>query len=115
VTMIELTALHIVLLDLGLEDWIPLPEAVEDALHEGRVGVGDSACVSNALVELLREGLIEVWSGSPSAAEPSPVSPALAEAMLLDLPRYTWRSKADLHERVYYVNVKNFRTHPGPV
>lgn len=52
--MIELTALHTALLDLGLEDWIPLPEAVETVRFEGLVGGDESVSkISRALVDLL--------------------------------------------------------------
>ena len=108
--MSELTPLHAALLDLGLEDWIPLPEAVEAARFEGLVRADESvAKISRALVDLLREGRIQVWSGPWAAEQPSPVSPELAESMLLDHTRYSFVSEANGLERVFYVNVQNFR------
>jgi hypothetical protein len=108
--MIELTALHTALLDLGLEDWIPLPEAVESTRFEGLSGADESvAKISRALVDLLREDRIQVWSGPWDAEQPSPVSSELAELMLLDHSRYSFASEANGSERVFYVNVQNFR------
>jgi len=55
VTMIELTPLHAALLDLALEDWIPLFEALEAMRFEGFIGADESvATISDALVDLLR-------------------------------------------------------------
>jgi hypothetical protein len=108
--MIELTALHTALLDLGLEDWIPLPEAVEAVRFEGLVGAdGSVSKISHALVDLHREELIQVWSGPWDAEQPSPVSPDVAESMLLDHSRYSFASESEGLERVFYVNVENFR------
>jgi hypothetical protein len=46
---------------MGLEDWIPLPEAVETARFEGLIGADESvAKISRALVDLLREDRIQV-------------------------------------------------------
>jgi hypothetical protein len=107
--MTDLTPLQEALLGLGLEDWIPLPEIratseVRD-LTEDEQGIDE---VSRALVDLLRYGRIQVWSGRwPD--EPRLVSADLAEAMLRDERRYSFDAEASGLERVYFVNVENFR------
>ncbi|CAN5251010.1 hypothetical protein BH11ACT1_BH11ACT1_06920 [soil metagenome] len=106
--MTRTTPLYEALLELGLEDWIPLPEIV--ATPEVRSVVDcDRATemVSLALVDLLRQGRIQVWAGRwPD--EPTLVSDDLAEAMLLDGRRYAFDTEASGDERVYFVNVENF-------
>ena len=108
VLMIGSTPLHEALLELGLEDWIPLPEIV--ATPEVRSVVDSDRAtelVSLALVDLLRQGRIQVWAGRwPD--EPTLVSDDLAEAMLLDGRRYAGDAVASGDERVYFVNVENF-------
>lgn len=106
--MTELTPLQEALLELGLEDWIPLPETiatpeVRDLINSDQA----TEMVSLALVDLLGRGRIQVWSGHwPD--EPKPVSSQLAEPMLLDNNRYSFEAEASGLERVYYVNVENF-------
>ena len=108
VLMIGSTPLHEALLELGLEDWIPLPEIV--ATPEVRSVVDSDRAtelVSLALVDLLRQGRIQVWAGRwPD--EPTLVSDDLAEAMLLDGRRYAFDAVASGDERVYFVNVEDF-------
>ena len=73
--MRELSPLHEALLVLGLEDRIPLPEAVADMRSEGLVADERAAeAVSLALRDLLAADLIQVWSGPWSAATGSTTS-----------------------------------------
>ena len=108
VLMTGTTPLHEALLELGLEHWIPLSEIV--ATPEVRSVVDSDRAtemVSLALVDLLRQGRIQVWAGRwPD--EPTLVSDDLAEAMLLDGRRYAFDAVASGDERVYFVNVENF-------
>ncbi|WP_247046623.1 hypothetical protein [Arthrobacter rhizosphaerae] len=105
--MMDPTNLRQALLDLGLEDDIPLPEAATDpeVLSEG-ASVED---ISTALIELLREGRIQISAGHWSQ-EPEFVDPGTAEELLRDHEQYTFKSTADLRLRVYYVNVDNVRS-----
>jgi hypothetical protein len=111
--MNELNPLHQGLIDLGMEDLIPLWEAAtsheaKDALaHIG--GADFTARVSSALIDLLRLGRIEVWQGHWDL-EPEPVPSAGADALLAD-HRYYDAGEEELHglDRVYYVNVENLR------
>ena len=107
--MTDLTPLHEALLELGLEDWIPLPEVFEAPevrpLIEGKAAID---VVSRALVDLLVRGRIQVWFGRWSE-EPSPASRELAEELLLDDRRYSFSADEIGLDRVYFVNVANFR------
>lgn len=107
--MTNLTPLHEALLELGLEDWISLPEILETPevrpLVAGGTGVG---LVSRALVELLVRGQIQVWFGHWSE-DPSPAPRPLAEELLLDERRYSFDAEEAGLDRVYFVNVANFR------
>lgn len=72
--MIDPTKLRQEILDLGLEDEIPLPEiaGIEEIRSEGGASVED---ISTALIELLREGRIQIW-GAPWLQETDLVDPA---------------------------------------
>ena len=70
---------------------------------EGPAAVED---LSTALIGLLREGRIQVFSGHWSQ-DPEVVDPPKAEDLLRVEEQYTFNSPADLRLRVYYVNVEN--------
>jgi hypothetical protein len=99
------------LLVLGLEDMIPLAEIlitqeVLDAV-DPQGSVEDQ--VPLALIELLRQGRIQVWRGRWDE-EPRLVGAAAAEPLIRDGRRYSFDSEQVLGlDRVYYVNVENFR------
>lgn len=107
--MTDLTQLHEVLLELGLEDQIPLPEIAGTQEVRDLDATCDFEDISSALVDLLRAGRIQVWSGRwPD--EPVVVSDSLAEALLRDVRRYSFDAEAsDDLERVYFSNVENIR------
>ena len=108
--MTERSRLHEALLELGLEDWIPLPEALEAMKSDGLV-TDDQAveAISRALLDLLRADLIQVWSGPWQANEPAPILDDRAESMLRDLMSYSFETEASGRDRVYYANVQNIR------
>jgi hypothetical protein len=64
--------------------------------------------VSRALVDLLARDRIQVWFGQWSA-DPRPASRELAEELLLDERRYSFGAEDAGLDRVYFVNVANFR------
>jgi len=106
--MSEPTRLRRALLELGLEDLIPLPEIATAAEI---TGVGEGIAVerlSSALIGLLREGRIQVWSGH-WPRDPEVVDAAAAERLLRVEEHYQFNSQADERMRVYYVNVDNLR------
>ncbi|MCA4135318.1 hypothetical protein [Arthrobacter sp. M4] len=106
--MSEQTDLREALLDLGLEDLIPLPEiTTAEEIRSVREGA-TVADLSAALIGLLREGLIQIWSGHWSQ-DPEVVDPVTAEDLLRVPEQYTFNSPADQRMRVYYVNVDNVR------
>ena len=107
--MTDLTPLHKALLELGLEDWIPLPEILETPEVRPLVaGRGAIDLVSRALVELLARDQIQVWFGQWSE-DPRLAPRALAEELLLDERRYSFAGEEAGLDRVYFVNVANFR------
>lgn len=106
--MREQPSLESALLDLGLEDLIALPEIhgadeVQAALPVG----GTVTDVVEALVTLLRKRQIQVWSGHWSRDPQIVLDQTMAEELLREVQRYTFKSPEDLSARVYYVNVEN--------
>jgi hypothetical protein len=97
------------LLELGLEDLIPLPE-IPGAPEIRKAFEGEPAIeqVASALVGLLNQGLIQVWRGH-WADEPTHVETGAASGLLRDLRRYSFDSEANGLDRVYFVNVENIR------
>ncbi len=110
--MSEATTLRQALLDLGLEDLIPLPEAATAEEVRPFLAPGTLQDLAAALIELLRERRIQVWSG-PWPEEPEIVHSVTAEQLLHVEEQYSFNSPADLRRRVYYVNVDSLRV-PEP-
>lgn len=105
--MTSLTSLHQAILEVGLEDLIPLPELL--GTPEVRAAVGGEPTfeqVGDALVDLLRLGRISVWCGR-WPEEPRRVPSNEAEELVCDGRHYTFESEAEDIERVYFVNAKN--------
>ena len=101
------TRLNEAILAEGLEDLIPLPE-IAATVKIRQLASPESliADVSSALISLLEEGLIQVWSGHWSD-EPEVLDPAAARELLRIQEQYEFNSPSDLVRRVYYVNVQN--------
>jgi hypothetical protein len=107
--MTDSVSLQEALLELGLEDLIPLSEiqATPEVRDLGQ-DYQHLRKISAALVDLLRTGRIQVWAGHwPD--EPSLVSGDEAEALVGDERRYSFDGEADGLERVYFTNVENLR------
>ncbi len=105
--MTTLTPLHQALLELGLEDLIPLPETLGDRdVHDAVNGEPSIDQIGAALIDLLHLRRISVWMG-PWADEPERVEPETAEPLLRDVRRYAFDSENDGSARVYFVNVEN--------
>ncbi len=84
--MSDLPAVRATLLELGLEDWIPVPEAVEDVRSRGSQQPEHD--VKESLVVLGREGLVRFWRGPhDQEGEHVEVSADMAAA-LLQHPRW---------------------------
>lgn len=105
--MEDLSRIEVALLELGLEDLIPLPEAVADIETLGtHPGVAVDA-VSTALRRLLEVGRIQVWAGRWSD-EAVVQGPGAANELLADRRRYSFAEEEAFGlDRVYYVNVDN--------
>lgn len=106
--MSDATHLRHALLDLGLEDLIPLPEIPAAEEIRGVLERGEGEDLAAALIELLRERRIQIWSGHWSQ-DPEVVDPVTAEKLLSVAEQYESNSPADRRLRVYYVNVDNLR------
>jgi hypothetical protein len=97
------------LLDLGLEDWIPLPEAVSEPEVLEAVGAHSPvAAIAAALTELLREDRIRLYRGRWDA-ELQPVATEEGLKLLTDEKWYRFRLDEPNEERLYFVNVDNIR------
>jgi len=107
--MTRMTRLHEALLELGLEDLIPLPEAA--SAPEVLAAIGGSRppeAIARALLDLLSWNLVQVWTGHWQA-EPMLATREAAETLLVDEEKYAFGAEGDRGERVYYVNVANYR------
>jgi hypothetical protein len=97
------------LLDEGMEDSIPLAEAVGLPEITARFATEIQVeAISTALIHLLHEGRILVLVGRWDSVE-FPVSEERAEGLLRDRLRYFYDSDTDGHERVYFLNKANYR------
>ena len=103
-----LSILQTELLDLGLEDVIPLGEPYYSSKDPKSPLFGSFEQYREALLELLDLGLIEVWSG-PWETEPEPMDPAEGRRALSNESQYTFSTPADLLNRVYFINEENLR------
>lgn len=94
------------LLELGMEDVIPLPEILGSAEIESAPDFKTLDDVISALVALLRTNRIRVWSGTwPD--EPCPVTDAVGGELVRRKGQYQFNSVEDERLRVYFVNVAN--------
>jgi hypothetical protein len=96
-------------LDLGMEDWIPLPEAV--GTPEVRAAIGDEreawAVLSDVLKALVQERRIVICRGRWDDNDPTDV-PGTDVLELLGQERwYAFHPEEQDEERLYFVNVEN--------
>ena len=103
-------ALRQAILDLGLEDAIPLWEIADDCRSAGLipVGIGGVELLAEALLVQARKDQIRILAGRWDAPEPRYVDLDEAETLLADPRRYNSAEEIahDL-ERVYFINVDN--------
>jgi hypothetical protein len=106
------TEMRQVILDLLLEDLIPLWEIADACRGEGSGSSADESerlsALSETLVNLFRSGHIRVFVGPWQQNDPAEAEPVQSEALLRDLRRYSVvaEQREDL-DRVYYVNDEN--------
>lgn len=99
------------LLDLVLEDWIPVPEAVATPEVRDVVAGGEVATVvGQALAALPERGEIAVYRGRWDDNDPEPVSREEAVQLLGDPVWFRYRIDDPDEERLYFVNVENIRS-----
>jgi hypothetical protein len=94
----------------GMEDITALPEIALTAMrvHDGPEDEALSL-VKACLLDLYREGLIQVWCGL-WWIEPSLVRPDEVEALLNEDDNYFFDLESDLRPRVYYDNVEAWKS-----
>lgn len=98
------------LLDLGLEDLIPLPEAMEEVeVREALRGPAHWAAVAEALRSLVDSERVRVYRGHWDDDDPAALSHDEALAVLGEEQWYSWRDAAgeNNRERVWFVSVDN--------
>ena len=97
------------LLDLGLEDWIPLPEAVAAPEIRAAMDATDPVEeVATALAELVRDGRATLYRGRWDS-EPHELDTNEALRLLPDRRWYSVHTDDPDEERLSYVNVLNIR------
>lgn len=103
-------ALRREILDLGLEDDIPLWEVADHCRAAGVIVPGTTGLdvLGEALIALARKGEIRIRVGPWDDPEPKDLDVEHAKPLLLDRRRYSSAEEiADGLDRVYYVNVDN--------
>jgi hypothetical protein len=97
------------LLDLGMEDWIPLPEATSDPEVLDSVGRNELvATMAAALIDLVESGKLRIYKGRWDE-DPSPVLTQEAVELLKDPRWYKFHIEDPAEERIFFVNVDNIR------
>jgi hypothetical protein len=101
-------ALRDALLVLGLEDQIPLPEAIED--HDVQAAANPQDLVGDlgrTLTALAAEGRVVFYRGRWDDNDPPQLSRDEAAALLSDERWYRWRADEPDADRLYFMNVDN--------
>jgi hypothetical protein len=100
--------LRTAVLELGLEDRIPVPEIM--SMAEKRVGQGDAVAQLRLILgELLMEGKLRAYRGHWQDDDPDEITSEAASALLDDPRWYRFRTEDPGEERMYVVNTENVR------
>jgi hypothetical protein len=107
----ELEAVRAAALELGLEDWIPLPEAISSSEVQAALrGAREPWVVlAEALKSLLVERRIKVYRGRWDDLDAPVLSATEALEVLGDARWYSFHIHDPDEERVCFVNVENIR------
>ena len=101
--------------DFGLEDWIPVPEAVASPEIRTTLASGETdpgSAVAQALADLVVAGTVRIYKGPTSSTTLSPI--ATEEALkLLAEPRWRRYGNDENEERLFFVNVANVGSEDG--
>lgn len=103
-------ALGRAVLDLGLEDDIPLWEIADHCRGEGLIAPGAPGvdALAEALIALARRGEVRIYVRPWDDPTPRDANVEERDSLLLDRRRYSSAEEiANDLERVYYVNVDN--------
>ncbi len=102
--------LRLALLELGLEDDIPIPEAFADPEVRAAIGQEDPfRAVSRALQQLLREGRIRLFCGRWDEEDAAPVPDGQGVELLADAKWYAFHTDDPEEQRMYFANIDNVR------
>jgi hypothetical protein len=97
------------LLELGLEDWIPIPEALGTPEIRDALGPEDGVeKVSEALAALVASDQVRLYRGRWDS-DPAPVSKPEALKLLKEPYWYSFHTEDPSEERLYFVNAENVR------
>jgi len=100
--------LLVALSELGLEDWIPVPEALSSPEIMKEVGcteVDPDEAVVRALSHLVEGGEVRVYRGRALSAQPAPVSTDEGLKLLKD-PHWRRWGREENEERLFFANAK---------
>lgn len=92
------------LTELGCEDWIPVPEAVNSPEIINAIGSEEAdpgAAVTKALSQLVEDGGVRIFRGPALSARPDPVSSDEGLALLED-PHWREWGREDNEERLFF-------------
>lgn len=96
-----------VLLDLGMEDLIPIPEAAADPAVLAAIDGDDTeAALRTVLGTLIASGQLVAYKGRWDD-DPDPVERSTAVTLLDDTRWYRFRIDDPDEERLYFINVDN--------
>jgi hypothetical protein len=112
--VVDMASLESEILDLGLEDDIPLAEL--RSVPEVRAAAGTERPddeIRDVLRKLLREGRIFVLAGQWNE-EPNVVTRSAALTLIDDPASYDWHHDNPGKRRVYYVNRDNMKPEQRP-
>jgi hypothetical protein len=98
------------LLNRGLEDWIPIPEVAEEGEVRDAAGETDPiGVIERALAELVKARKIRLFRGEWDEDDPAPVGLSEALNLLRDRYWYTYHLDDPQEQRLFFVNVDNIQ------
>jgi hypothetical protein len=96
------------LLERGLEDWIPLPEAAQ-SVRQILARSNPVPAMADALRRLLDQERIQISRGQWDDHDPPRVPDDEARRLLTENGWYQWHLEDDAEIRLWFVNVENIR------
>ena len=96
-------------LDLGLEDLIPLPELMQTVVERFDDYHSAVRAVAQVLGELVADDRVRIYRGPWQDPDPPRITAADALELLRDEKWYRFRIDEPDEERLQYINVANLR------